>query len=356
MSGASLEAQILDVLSQIRDPDLGQDIVALGFVKDLLLKKHLTGTDVSLTLELTTPACPIKDQFERQARQLIEGLAGVRRVEVRLSSRVRGVGGEKSLPGVKNILAVGSGKGGVGKSTVAVNLAYALLASGAKVGLLDADIMGPSLGVMLGLQGMPQVKDSRMQPVMAFGMPVMSFAFFAPVGEAVVYRGPQVGKAVEQFLKEVVWPDLDYLVIDLPPGTGDVPLALFHTVTVSGAVVVSTPQDVALADALKGVAMFQKMKIPVLGLVENMSGFVCPHCGRSTDIFGQGGTEKRALERGVPFLGRVPLDPLVVQRGDSGVPLVVEHPDHVVSKALRKVAEQVAHRVSLANSSAQGVA
>jgi ATP-binding protein involved in chromosome partitioning len=260
---------------------------------------------------------------------------------------VRAAGANKRLPGVKNILAVGSGKGGVGKSTVAVNLAYALQAAGAKVGLLDADIQGPSLGVMLGLKGSPEVKDSRLKPVQAYGMPVMSFAFFAPVGEAVLLRGAQTGKALEQFLTDVAWPELDYLVVDLPPGTGDVPVSLFHTVGISGAVVVSTPQDVALADAVKGVAMFRKMKVPVLGLVENMSGFVCPHCSKTTAIFGQGGVEKNAAEKGVPFLGSIPLDPLVVQRGDSGIPLVVENPASPVSKALVHIAGQVAHRLSL---------
>lgn len=346
MSGAALEAQILGVLSEIRDPDLGKDIVTLGFVKDLLLKTHLMGTDVSFTVELTTPACPIKGQFEAQAQELVAALPGVRKVTVKMTSQVKGASSTKSLPGVKNVIAVGSGKGGVGKSTVAVNLAYALQAAGAKVGLLDADIHGPSLGVMLGLEGMPKVIGGRMQPVVAFGMPVMSFAFFAPVGEATLWRGPQVGKAVEQMLKDVAWPEVDYLVVDLPPGTGDVHLALFHTVDISGAVVVSTPQDVALADALKGVAMFRKMKVPLLGLVENMSGFVCPHCGKTTEIFGQGGVEKAAAARDVPFLGRIPLDPVVVQRGDTGVPLVVEQPTQVVAKAIGEIAGRIAQRMS----------
>lgn len=353
MGGASedtLRREILSALAQIQDPDLGKDIVTLGFVKNLEIKQGLLGgADVSFDIELTTPACPIKDQFKNQAREILSGVKGVSKAEIRMTSRVLPPKGSKGIPGVQNIIAVGSGKGGVGKSTVSVNLALALKALGARVGLLDADVYGPSLALMLGADRNPEVKQSRIQPVEVFGLPMMSFAFFAPVGEAVIWRGAMVGKAVEQMLFEVNWGELDYLVVDLPPGTGDVQLSLMHAIDLAGAVLVSTPQDVALLDAVRGLAMFEKMKVPVLGIVENMSGFVCPHCHEHSDIFGAGGAEAKAKERGLPFLGRVPLDAELVKRGDQGRPIVATDPAHPVSQAFGQIAQAVAHQLSLAN-------
>ena len=358
-TGTGLEEIIFRALSKIIDPDLNKDIVALGFVKDLVLKKHLIGgTDVSFTIELTTPACPVKDEFKRSAQQVVHAIEGVRNVDVKMTAAVQKHSGSRPvIPGVRNVIAVGSGKGGVGKSTVAVNLAFALKETGSRVGLLDADIHGPSLGMMLGLSGMPEVKNSRILPMEAFGIPVMTFAFFAPVGDAVIWRGAMTSKAVSQMLFEVDWAqsvvntenqELDYLIIDMPPGTGDIPLTLIHSVDVAGAVVVSTPQDVALLDASKGISMYEKMKVPMLGLVENMRGFVCPHCGQSTFIFGQGGAQAHAEKRAVPFLGAIPLDPLLVQRGDSGTPVMISDPKGPVSQAFRNVAARVAQQLSIA--------
>ncbi len=345
---AGLRDRILNALRELKDPDLDKDVVSAGFVKELLLKRYPLGHEVSLTLELTTPACPLRSHFESEARRLVEGVAGVRSLKLTVTGRVQSGRGAKSLPGIAQVIAVGAGKGGVGKSTVALNLALSLLREGARVGFLDADVQGPSAAIQLGLTAMPAVKQGRIQPVTAYGMPCMSFAFFAPVGEATLLRGPQSGKAVEQMLRDVEWPELDYLVVDLPPGTGDVHLALYHAVDVAGAVVVSTPQDLSLADASKGIAMFRKMKIPVLGLVENMSGFVCPHCRGETDIFGSGGAEKEAERLGVPFLGRVPLDVTLVRAGDNGKPVVASQPEHEVAKIFLEMSRRVAHRASVA--------
>jgi ATP-binding protein involved in chromosome partitioning len=254
--------------------------------------------------------------------------------------------------GVKNILLVGSGKGGVGKSSVAVNVAMSLAQSGAQMGLLDADVYGPSLGMMLSAPAkMPEVRNSRILPVKVQGIRLMSMAFFAPVGDAVLWKGAMVAKAIHQMLFDVDWTEdgqteLDYLVVDLPPGTGDIPMTIIQSVGVAGAILVSTPQDVALLDTAKGLALFERFKVPVLGLVENMSGFVCPHCHKVSAIFGQGGGSSFAAQHRIPFLGSIPLDPSIVQRGDSGVPLVVENPEHVASKAYQSIAGQVVAQLS----------
>jgi len=353
---AEFKTQIERALAQIIDPDLGRDIVTLGFVKNLIVKKYLLGKrDVSFEIELTTPACPVKDQFKKDAERYVSQIEGVGRVDVKMTAQVKDPRNISGIAGVRNILAVGSGKGGVGKSTLAVNLAYALKHQGARVAILDADIYGPSLAQMLGLSGSPKVKDGKILPSEAFGIPVMSFAFFAPVGEAVIWRGPQIGKAVQQMMKDVDWldtpsnpnrEDIDYLVIDLPPGTGDVHLTIAHTAPITGAVLVSTPQDISLIDTLRGLYMFEKLKIPVLGLVENMSGFACPNCGTVTDIFGSGGAEKKAIEKGLSFLGRIPLHPLIVTRGDRGVPLVVAEAGHFITKTFLDISSRVAQELS----------
>jgi ATP-binding protein involved in chromosome partitioning len=360
MSAASesLKEAVLGALSQIRDPDLHQDIVTLGFVKDLEIRPGLLGSEISLTLELTTPACPIKESFQKDAIQRLSAIPGVSKAEVRMSSRVQTPKGGKKVPGVRNLLAVGSGKGGVGKSSVAVNVAGALKSLGSRVGLLDADIYGPSLAMMMGVSATPKVRDGKILPVTAHGVPLMTFAFFAPVGEAVIWRGSMIGKAVEQMLFDVDWlgddsnpqrEEIDYLVIDLPPGTGDVHLTLSHTVDLNGALIVSTPQDVAMLDAARGIAMFEKLKVPVLGIVENMSGFVCPHCHEKTEVFGEGVVEARARERDWPFLGHIPLDTEIARRGDRGAPVSFADPSSPLAQAFRTVAQQVAHRLSVAN-------
>jgi len=365
-----LTERILSELKKIQDPDLGKDIVSLDFVKDIILKKTLLGAyDISVTIELTTPACPIKDEFKQQALQLLSNIENVKQVTIKMTAQVASGSAKntRSIHGVKNIIAVGSGKGGVGKSTVALNIAFALKKMGSHVGLLDADIHGPSLAMMLGLKGgMPEVRNSRIIPKFVHGIPAMTFAFFAPIGEAVIWRGAMTGKAVEQMLYDVDWSfaeenlmsaknspsetprkELDYLIVDMPPGTGDIPITMIHAVNIDGAVVVSTPQAVAWLDAAKGIAMYEKMNVPVLGVVENMSGYFCQHCHKENNIFGSGGAEAQALNKGVSFLGRIPLEPSLVISADAGKPFVYEHPDHPATKSFFDIAQKIAHQLSL---------
>lgn len=347
---------ILEALSQIQDPDLNKDIVSLGFIKELVIKKTLLGSrDVSFCIELTTPACPVKEQFRLAALKLVSQIEGVGKVNVKMSAQVKSAQKKGSLEGVQKIIAVASGKGGVGKSTVAVNLAFALKNLGARVGLLDADIYGPSLAQMLHLSGSPKVAQHKILPIEAYGVPTMTFAFFAPIGEAVIWRGPQVAKAVQQMLQEVDWTNsisnsdkipLDYLIIDLPPGTGDVHLSVTQSVHLDGVVMVSTPQDISLIDTMRCFHFFEKLKIPVLGLIENMSGFVCSHCGKNTDIFGSGGAQIKAQEKSIPFLGKIPLHPLIVTRGDKGIPIVEAEKEHHVSLVFQEIASRIAQEMS----------
>ncbi len=365
----SHESEILAALSQVMDPDLNKDIVSLGFIKDLQIKKGLLGSlEVSFTVELTTPACPVKDLLKQQAEEAVLKIPSVKKVTVTMSAQVRTatfVGqnpnypNQKTIPGVKTVIAVGSGKGGVGKSTVTANLALAFQALGARVAVLDADIYGPSQSMMFGLPNkMPEVKNNRIIPPESYGIPVMSFAFFAPAGEAVIWRGAMIGKAVNQMLFDVDWTSsasnknhepIDYLFVDLPPGTGDVHISLVHSTPITGAVLVSTPQDMAMADTLKGFAFFRRMEVPVLGIVENMSGFVCPHCGKETKIFGDKSMQHEADQRSIPYLGNIPLDPLVVQRGDSGAPIITSSPQSAVSLAFIKAAKHLAQHISILN-------
>jgi len=341
---------LLEGLKRIEDPDFHRDIVDLGFVRDLVLGEDT----VTVKLVLTTPACPAKEMFRTRVEEEVRRLwPEVRAVGVILDAQVRPSPQaplfENLLPQVKNTIAVASGKGGVGKSTVAANLAAALARSGAKVGLLDADIYGPSMGVMLGVTERPEIDESRekMYPVKAHGIEVMSLGFLLDPNTPVVWRGPMVMKALEQLLSDVLWPELDYMIVDLPPGTGDAQLTLTQKVPLSGAVIVTTPNEVALIDARRGLAMFQKTDVPVLGIVENMSYFVCPHCQGETDIFSRGGGERTASELGVPFLGAVPLDPAVRETGDSGTPVVLSAPDSASAKAFVALAEKVAQQTSL---------
>ncbi|MBI2941608.1 MAG: Mrp/NBP35 family ATP-binding protein [Chloroflexi bacterium] len=340
------EADVLRALGKVREPELGRDLVSLNMIQDVKIE----GGSVSFTVVLTTPACPLKAQIEREARAAVMALPGVAAVQVRLDSRVvagRVARGREPIPNVRNILAVASGKGGVGKTTVSVNLAVALQESGARVGLLDADITGPNVPLMLGLSGQPRARDNKIEPLVAYDVQVMSIAFFVPDGEPVIWRGPMVAGAIQQFFRDVDWGDLDYLIVDLPPGTGDASLTLAQAVPLSGVIIVSTPQDVAWLDASKSLAMFQKLDAPILGIVENMSYFVCPHCQDRVDIFGHGGAERSAEQLGLPFLGRVPIDPSIRIAGDSGVPVLKSHPESAPAAALREVAAQVAARISI---------
>jgi ATP-binding protein involved in chromosome partitioning len=279
-------------------------------------------------------------------KEAASALPGVESVDVTFLTRVRASGSGKvdadPIKGVRNTVAVASGKGGVGKSTVAANLAVALANAGAKVGLLDADVYGPSIPLMMGQSSKPLVRDGKIVPLEAYGVKVMSIGFLLDPEKALIWRGPLVAQLITQFLNDVLWEDLDYLVIDLPPGTGDVQLTLTQKIPLSGAIIVTTPQEVALADAVKGLKMFQEVKTPIVGIVENMSGFICPHCGEKTPIFGEGGGKRTAEEYGVPFLGEVPIEPLVREGGDIGRPIVASHPDSATAAAFNHLAEAVA--------------
>jgi ATP-binding protein involved in chromosome partitioning len=341
-------AAVLDALKVVRDPDLQRDIVSLGFIKDL----QIDGGRVAFTIELTTPACPVKDQMRDQARAAVLQVPGVSAVAVQMSARVReAVGSDtrQSLPGVKNIIAVGAGKGGVGKTTVAVNLAIALAKAGSKVGMIDGDIYGPNVPIMLGLKTELVTDGRKIIPAEKYGLQVISMGFLTADGAPIIWRGPMLHGALQQFFREVKWADLDYLVVDMPPGTGDVALSLSQTVPVAGAVVVTTPQLVSLADTRRAVAMYKKLNIPPLGLVENMSYFVCPDCNHEADIFGRGGGEQLAAELGIPFLGRIPIYQPIREGSDSGVPLVVSEPESPAARAFLAAAERTAAQLSIAS-------
>lgn len=327
------------------DPDLNRDVVSLGFIKDMKIE----GGSVSFKLELTTPACPLKAQLKAASEEAVRKISGVKEVLVDVTSKVVPHRVEEKgniLPGVKNIVAISSGKGGVGKSTVSVNLAVALAKCGARVGLLDTDIYGPSIPIMMGVTEKPEVRGEKMVPIEKYGVSLMSLGFLIPEDTAVIWRGPMVMKAVEQLLTDVEWGELDYMLIDLPPGTGDVQLTLVQKVPLSGSVIVTTPQDVALLDVVRGISMFRKVNVPILGIVENMSFFQCPHCGERTDIFSHGGGEAASKKQEVPFLGELPLDPKVRTGGDTGRPIVVEDPDSPQSKIFMDIAGKLAARVS----------
>lgn len=337
--------QVLQVLDQVQDPDLHKGIVSLGFVKDIAV----CGGAVSFTIELTTPACPVRAELEAQAKALVGKLPGVEQVNVKMTSNVRSgrAPAGNVLVGVKNTIAVASGKGGVGKSTVAANLALALAQSGARTGLMDCDIYGPSAPTMFGISRQPQISpEKKVLPIEAHGIKLMSMGFLATADSPVIWRGPMVHGILQQFLTVVEWGELDYLVLDLPPGTGDAQLTLTQSAPLSGAVIVTTPQDVSLIDARKGLKMFEQVRVPVLGVIENMSGFACPHCGKETDIFKRGGGARTAQELSVPFLGAVPIDAEVVISGDGGVPIVAKNPDSVAAKAFLGIAKAVAARLS----------
>jgi ATP-binding protein involved in chromosome partitioning len=341
------EQEILRALSTIVDPDLGRDVVSLGMIKDLRISPR---GQVAFTFELTTPACPVRDQFRRRAEEALQGVEGVTGVEIRMTANVRPALGrqhEEMLPGVRQTVAVASGKGGVGKSTVAVNLAAGLEQSGARVGLLDADIYGPSVPTLTGTHEQPRVVDDKLVPLEAYGLKLMSIGFLGGADKAMIWRGPMVSRAIQQMMTDVRWGELDYLVIDLPPGTGDASLTIAQSVPLTGVVIVATPQDLALEIAVKALQMFRTLNVTPLGLVENMSWFVCPGCGQEHHVFGHGGTERAAQRLGVPFLGGIPLDEQIRQEADHGAPIVVSRPDSPGARAFRDLASQVAARTSI---------
>jgi len=343
------ESSILESLRIVRDPDLQRDIVSLGFVKDL----RIQGKDVSFTIELTTPACPVREELKVAAiRAVRESVEGVANVTVAMTSKVtRHENQQKSdvLPGVKNTIAVASGKGGVGKSTVAVNLAVALAKEGARVGLVDADIYGPSIPLMMGITGRPRMNGQRLVPMERWGVKVMSIGFLVDPMQAVIWRGPMASGAVKQFMSDVEWGELDYLVFDLPPGTGDIQLTLVQTIPLTGAVIVTTPQDISLADARKGFAMFGKVNVPVLGMIENMSYFICTHCGQRENIFDNGGGRRAAEELGVPFLGEIPIYTSIRVSGDTGKPFVMDVNAPVQAEIISGIARNMAAQISIRN-------
>ena len=343
---ALAERDILDALRHIQDPDLHRDIVSLGFVRNV----RVDGDKVAIDVNLTTPACPVKDQLRDQARQALLGLPGIREASVNMTSEVRSTAApdRTALAGVRNLVAVGSGMGGVGKSTVAVNLAVALAGTGARVGLLDGDIYGPTIPIMMGMQeeGV-QAAGDRLVPYEAHGVRFMSMGFMAPGDQPLIWRGPMAHKALQQTLLGTEWGELDYLLIDLPPGTGDVHLTLVQTVALTGAVIVSTPQDVGLTISRKTLRMFQQTRVPILGLIENMSYYVCPHCGERDDIFGHGGTAQASRLLDIPFLGEIPLDGGIREFADRGTPMVLGRPDSPAAKAYRDIAGQLAAQVSI---------
>lgn len=336
---------VLGTLRVVIDPDLKQDVVSLGFIKDL----NIEGGRVSFILELTTPACPLKEQLKAAAENAVKGISGVTEVHVEVTSKVsshRMEGKEEILPGVKNIVAIASGKGGVGKSTVCVGLAAALAATGARVGLLDTDIYGPSIPIMMGVKHQPELKDQKLIPIEKYGISLMSLGFLISEDTPLIWRGPMVMKAVEQLLTDVEWGELDYLLLDLPPGTGDVQLTLAQKVPLTGAVIVTTPQDVALLDVVRGISMFKKLNVPILGIIENMSYFSCPHCGGKTEIFSHGGGGAAAKKLDVPFLGEIPLDLKTRIGGDAGKPVLIEDPESQQSKIFIEIAERLAAEIS----------
>ena len=337
---------VLKALANVKDPELGRDIVSLRMVEGV----EVQGDRVSFTLNLTTPACPLRSRLEEAARSAVSELPGVKHVEMKTGSVVyatRDYANSEMLRGVKNIIAVASGKGGVGKSTMAVNLATALAASGAKAGILDADVYGPNIPLMMGIKDKPTVEGERIIPPVAYGVKVASLGFFYDEKTPVIWRGPLVAGAVRQLLTQVDWGDLDYLVVDLPPGTGDSSLTLAQTVPLGGVIIVTTPQEAAFNIAAKALAMFRRLDVPILGVVENMSYFICPHCGEKTSIFSSGGGKRMATERGVDFLGEVPFLLPIREEADAGRPVVASMPDSPEGQVFKDFAFRVAGMVSI---------
>lgn len=335
---------VLQALSRVQEPELHQDLVSLGMVRDLVIE----GGRVSFTVMLTTPACPLRTQIEREAREAVMSIPGVTTVSLKLDSDVPNDGRMRGLVNmpIRNAIAIASGKGGVGKSTVAVNIAVALAQHGARVGLMDADIYGPNVPTMMGVDHMPNPRENRLIPAEAYGVKLMSMGFLVKPGQPLIWRGPMLNSAIRQFLSDVEWGELDYLIIDLPPGTGDAPLSLAQALPLTGVVIVTLPQQVSLEDASRGLEMFKTLNVPIMGVVENMSYLSLPD-GTHMDVFGQGGGEMLASRYGVPFLGAIPMNPSVRIGGDAGRPAVADAEQTDAAISLRAVAEAVAARVSV---------
>jgi ATP-binding protein involved in chromosome partitioning len=343
--GKVSEDAVMAALSKVQEPELHRDLVSLNMIRDLKIE----GEKVSFTVMLTTPACPLRTQIEREASQAVAALPGVTDVQIKLDANVPNDGrtrGLLQLP-IRNAIAIASGKGGVGKSTVAVNIAVVLAQSGARVGLLDADIYGPNVPTMMGVRHLPPPRENRIAPAEAHGVKIMSIGFMVQPEQPLIWRGPMLHSAIRQFLSDVDWGELDYLVVDLPPGTGDAGLSLAQSMPLSGGVIVTLPQQVSLDDARRGLEMFRQLNVPVFGVVENMSYLELPD-GTRMDVFGSGGGERLAAESGVPFIGAIPMDPAVREGGDTGVPVVISAPDSPVAKALTAVAKDVAAKISVA--------
>jgi ATP-binding protein involved in chromosome partitioning len=352
---ATNKEDVLKALSTVQEPELGGDLVSRGMIRNLTVD----GSNVAFTIVLTTPACPLKSVMEKESqaaiRKLLPGVSEIKiswdaDISVARRGGASGVAQPESplLPNVKNIIAVSSGKGGVGKSTVSVNIAIALAQEGAKVGLLDADVYGPNIPIMMGSNERPRmIAEDRILPVENHGVKMMSIGFLVPPGSSMTWRGPMVHGALQQLMRDVEWGTLDYFIVDMPPGTGDAQLTMTQSVQLSGAVIVSTPQDVALADAMRGLTMFQQMHVPILGLIENMSYFVCPHCGIRTEIFDHGNLAREAKQRNLNFLGEIPLETAVRVGGDTGVPITISDPDSPVSQAFKSAARNMAARISV---------
>jgi ATP-binding protein involved in chromosome partitioning len=335
---------VLAALRNVQDPELHRDLVSLNMVRDVKVKDG----EVAFEIILTTPACPLRNQIENEAREAVQAIQGVQNVKIKLGADVPSDGrtrGLMNLP-VKNAVAIASGKGGVGKSTVAVNLAVALAKTNVKVGLLDADIYGPNVPTMMGVDRLPPVNNGKLIPAETYGVKMMSIGFMVPPGKPLIWRGPMLHSAIRQFLSDVEWGELDYLIIDLPPGTGDAQLSLAQSLPLSGGVIVTLPQMVSVEDAARGLAMFNELDIPVLGVIENMSYLELPD-GTRMEVFGKGGGEMLARNEGVPFLGTIPMDPAVRSGGDSGQPVVISQPESAPARALSSLAEQLAARLSV---------
>jgi ATP-binding protein involved in chromosome partitioning len=342
------EQAVLQALSTVKDPELHRDLVSLGMIRDVKVE----GANVSFEVVLTTPACPLKSRIEQDCRQAVSRVPGIGTIDIRMGAAVarpRPASSTGRIPGIAHTIAVASGKGGVGKSTVSANLAVALAETGAKVGLLDADIYGPSIPVMMGVSRMPEVDErQKLVPLESHGVKLMSLGFMLPDRSApVIWRGPMIGKALHQFLRDVAWGELDYLLIDLPPGTGDAQLTLSQSLALSGSLIVTTPQDVAMRIASRVLLMFRKTGVPIFGIVENMSLYVCPTCHGATPVFGAGGGRRAAEQLGVPLLGEIPLDPGVCEGGDEGRPVLVRAPGSPAAEVFRQVAKALAGRVSV---------
>lgn len=342
--------EVLTALRGVREPELGRDLVSLGMIRDL----EISDSKVSFKVVLTTPACPLKQHITSSAEEAVRKISGVSRVEVTLISNVtsgRGLTKEELIPGVKNIIAVSSGKGGVGKSTVSVYIALALAMDGAKVGLLDSDIYGPNIPLMMGIKERPKMIGDKIVPLVNYNVSLMSMGFIIPDDQPVIWRGPMLHKVIQQFLGGVEWGELDYMIVDLPPGTGDAQMSICQLVPLTGAVIVTTPQEVALLDSRRGLAMFQKLGVPVLGIIENMSYFLCPHCNNRTDIFSHGGGKEASIRLGVPFLGEIPIYTEIREAGDKGTPIIIAGNGSPQAEIFHEIASRLAAGISVFNAS-----